>query len=94
MDLHEKNCKLAPFSTCDLVSATDYAAAMHLQGNFSWKRAAKTALVKLNRKVLHATLNTFMHAVSCSVWSQSDAFTYVCTKICLPAKALTLCIGN
>ena len=52
MDLHEENCKKAPFNQVPMVSATDYAAALKLPGNFSWKRAMKTALVKSEMKML------------------------------------------
>lgn len=52
MDLHEGNCKKAPFNQVSMVSATDYAAALRLPGNFSWKRAMKTALVKSELKML------------------------------------------
>jgi hypothetical protein len=52
MDLDVENCKKAPFNQVDMVSFTDYAAALSLPGKFSWKRALKTALVKSELKML------------------------------------------
>jgi hypothetical protein len=51
MDLIPANCTKPPFNGVEMVSATDYAAALNVPGNFNWQRAVRTALVKTQMKV-------------------------------------------
>jgi hypothetical protein len=52
MDLDPEVCQQAPFNSVDMVSATDYAAALTVPKLFSWQRAARTFLVKSGMQYL------------------------------------------
>jgi hypothetical protein len=47
MALHEENCQTAPFSGVSMMSAADYVSSLQIPGNFNWRKAIRTILVKM-----------------------------------------------